>query len=81
MILIPEHPFDIEDVCRRPPPPAHATGRRSRSWWWPRGPIPQEGTLDLPEHELDENGFPRLGGVANHIAPEIEKRHTDSRRG
>ena len=33
-----------------------------------------EGTLDLPEPPIDENGFPRLGGLANHLAPEIEGR-------
>src|SRR5918992_156419 len=35
---------------------------------------PKGGTLELPEPPLDENGFPRLGGLANHLAPEIEKR-------
>ncbi len=38
------------------------------------GAIPAEGTsLTLPEPEVDENGFARLGGVTNHIAPEIER--------
>ncbi len=73
VILIPEHPFDIEDVCRLL---RHRHMQRSSFSIVvvAEGAIPQEGTLDLPEPELDENGFPRLGGVANHIAPEIEKR-------
>jgi 6-phosphofructokinase 1 len=38
------------------------------------GAEPKGGTLELPEPPLDENGFPRLGGLATHLAPEIEKR-------
>jgi 6-phosphofructokinase 1 len=38
------------------------------------GAVPVEGTLEVPEYELDANGFPRLGGISNVIAPEIEKR-------
>ena len=73
IILIPEHPFDIDEVCR-------LLRRRHmhRSSFSivvvAEGAIPLEGTLVLPEPETDENGFPRLGGVVNHIAPEIERR-------
>jgi phosphofructokinase-like protein len=73
MILIPEHPFDIEEVCR------HLRHRHMHRSSFSivvvaEGALPLEGTLDLPPWELDENGFPRLGGVANVLAPEIEKR-------
>jgi ATP-dependent phosphofructokinase / diphosphate-dependent phosphofructokinase len=72
-ILIPEHPFDIEEVCR-----SLRMRHMHRSSFSivvvAEGAIPVAGTLTLPEPELDENGFPRLGGVANHIAPEIERR-------
>ena len=72
-ILIPEHPFDIDGVCR------HLRHRHaSRSSFSivvvAEGAVPVEGTLDLPEPPIDENGFPRLGGLANHLAPEIEGR-------
>jgi ATP-dependent phosphofructokinase / diphosphate-dependent phosphofructokinase len=72
-ILIPEHPFDVDDVCD------HLRHRHaSRSSFSlvvvAEGAVPVEGTLELPEPPLDENGFPRLGGLANHLAPEIEKR-------
>jgi len=72
-ILIPEHPFDLDEVCD------HLRHRHaSRSSFSivvvAEGAIPKEGTLELPEPPLDENGFPRLGGLANHLAPEIEKR-------
>jgi ATP-dependent phosphofructokinase / diphosphate-dependent phosphofructokinase len=72
-ILIPEHPFDLDGVCH------HLRHRHaSRSSFSivvvAEGAVPVEGTLELPEPPLDENGFPRLGGLANHLAPEIEKR-------
>ena len=72
-ILIPEHPFDLDDVC------GHLRHRHaSRSSFSivvvAEGAVPKEGTIVLPEPPLDENGFPRLGGVTNHLAPEIEKR-------
>jgi ATP-dependent phosphofructokinase / diphosphate-dependent phosphofructokinase len=72
-ILIPEQPFDVDRVCE------HLRHRHaSRSSFSivvvAEGAVPVEGTLELPEAPLDENGFPRLGGLANHLAPEIEKR-------
>jgi ATP-dependent phosphofructokinase / diphosphate-dependent phosphofructokinase len=72
-ILIPEHPFDVDGVCH------HLRHRHaSRSSFSivvvAEGAVPVEGTLELPEPPLDENGFPRLGGLANHLAPEIERR-------
>jgi 6-phosphofructokinase 1 len=72
-ILIPEIPFDVDGVCH------HLRHRHaSRSSFSivvvAEGAAPVEGTLVLPEPPLDENGFPRLGGLANHLAPEIEKR-------
>ncbi|HEX6400905.1 MAG TPA: ATP-dependent 6-phosphofructokinase [Actinomycetota bacterium] len=72
-ILIPEHPFDVDGVCH------HLRHRHaSRSSFSivvvAEGALPVEGTLEIPEPPLDENGFPRLGGLANHLAPEIEKR-------
>jgi ATP-dependent phosphofructokinase / diphosphate-dependent phosphofructokinase len=72
-ILIPEQPFDLEEICH------HLRHRHaSRSSFSivvvAEGALPKEGTLVLPEPPLDENGFPRLGGVTNHLAPEIERR-------
>ena len=72
-ILIPEHPFDLDDVC------GHLRHRHaSRSSFSivvvAEGAVPKQGTLVLPEPPLDENGYPRLGGVTNHLAPEIERR-------
>jgi ATP-dependent phosphofructokinase / diphosphate-dependent phosphofructokinase len=72
-ILIPEHPFDLDEVCH------HLRHRHiSRSSFSivvvAEGALPAEGTgFELPPWELDENGFPRVGGVANLLAPEIER--------
>lgn len=72
-ILVPEQPFDLDEVCH------HLRHRHaSRSSFSlvvvAEGAVPRAGTLELPDAPLDENGFPRLGGVANHLAPEIEER-------
>jgi 6-phosphofructokinase 1 len=72
-ILIPEQPFDLDEICD------HLRHRHaSRSSFSivvvAEGALPKEGTLVLPMPPLDENGFPRLGGVTNHLAPEIERR-------
>ena len=72
-ILIPEQPFDLDTGCD------HLRHRHaSRSSFSivvvAEGAVPKEGTLELPEPPLDENGFPRLGGLSNHLAPEIGKR-------
>ena len=72
--LIPEHPFDLEEVCR------HLRHRHmSRSSFSivvvAEGAVPAEGSgFELPPYELDENGFPRVGGVANMLAPQIMRR-------
>ncbi len=73
VILIPEHPFDIEQVC-------HHIRHRSREGHVfsivvvSEGSLPKEGTLELPRYEKDEFGRPRLGGISNIIAGEIERR-------
>jgi 6-phosphofructokinase len=73
VILIPEHAFDIEAVCRRI--------RRIHSEWRPfsivvvsEGADPVAGTMELPEYALDENGWPRLGGIGARVADEIQMR-------
>ncbi|MEP7059127.1 MAG: ATP-dependent 6-phosphofructokinase [Actinomycetota bacterium] len=73
-ILIPEHPFVLDDVCdylRR----RHARRSSFSIVVVAEGAIPAEGSgFLLPEPLLDSNGFPRLGGIATAIAPEIETR-------
>jgi 6-phosphofructokinase 1 len=74
VILIPEHPFDLEEVCR------HLRHRHmSRSSFSivvvGEGALPAEGSgFELPPWDLDDNGFPIVGGIANRLAPEIARR-------
>jgi phosphofructokinase-like protein len=73
VILIPEEPFAIDEVCailRR----RHERGRYASIVVVAEGAKPREGTLELPEDEIDRFGHVRLGGIANFIAPEIEAR-------
>ena len=63
VILIPEIPFDIEEVCaliRR----RHERGRYFSIVVAAEGAVPAEGTaMTLETGELDEFGHPRLGGI------------------
>ncbi len=73
-ILIPEHPFDLDDVCARLRH-RHMTRSSFSIVVVAEGAFPKEGTtFDLPPYELDENGFPRLGGIGALLGPEIERR-------
>ena len=73
MTLIPEEPFDIEAVCdaivRR-----HQAGRFASIVVVAEGAVPKDGTLVLPEPEVDEYGHERLGGIGTTIGGEIERR-------
>ncbi|MGB5758671.1 MAG: 6-phosphofructokinase [Acidimicrobiales bacterium] len=71
--LIPEEPFDIDEVClsltRR-----HLAGRYASIVVVAEGAKPVPGTMDIPEDTFDEYGHIRLGGIATRVADEIEKR-------
>jgi 6-phosphofructokinase 1 len=73
VILIPEEPFDLDIVCERLRH-RHATRSSFSIVVVAEGAVPLPGSVDVPEPRLDENGFPRLGGIANQLAPEIELR-------
>jgi 6-phosphofructokinase 1 len=73
VILIPEQPFDIDEVCsliRR----RHERGRYFSIVVAAEGAIPKEGTLSVSTGELDEFGHPRLGGIGQVLEREIEDR-------
>lgn len=72
-ILIPEVPFDIEQVARHLRHRA-GTGRDFSVVVVAEGARPVPGTLELPESPKDEFGRPRLGGIGHTIAHEIESR-------
>ncbi|MBV9290816.1 MAG: 6-phosphofructokinase [Frankiales bacterium] len=72
VILIPERPFDIEQVC-------DYIEHRFASHYSPivvvaEGATPAEGTMALAAGELDAFGHVRLGGIGSVLANEIETR-------
>lgn len=71
-ILVPEHAFDINKVCRHLKR-RHGSGRSFSIVVVAEGALPQEGTMDLPDYDTDDFGRPVLGGIANIIGPEIER--------
>jgi len=73
LLLIPEVPFDLEETCRHLRH-RHLTTASFSIVVVAEGAMPVPGTLDVPPYPLDANGFPRLGGISEVIAPEIERR-------
>src|ERR1700760_1279 len=73
VILIPEMPFDIEEVCRLINR-RHARGRYFAIVVVAEGATPQEGTLSVSTDDVDEFGHPRLGGIGQLLEREIEQR-------
>ncbi|HMC39074.1 MAG TPA: ATP-dependent 6-phosphofructokinase [Acidimicrobiales bacterium] len=72
-ILVPEEPFDIDEVCAKLKT-RHAKGRFASIVVVAEGALPVEGTLTVASREVDQFGHPRLGGIANILAEEIEQR-------
>ncbi|MGI8903211.1 MAG: 6-phosphofructokinase [Solirubrobacteraceae bacterium] len=74
VILIPEIPFDIDEVCRLIQR-RHDRGRCFSIVVAAEGALPQEGTaMSASSGELDEFGHPRLGGIGQRLEREIEQR-------
>ncbi|WP_310529467.1 6-phosphofructokinase [Nocardioides sp.] len=73
MVLIPEQPFDIADVCNR-------VETRFQSQYAPiivvsEGAMPIDGgEMTLVSGEKDAFGHVRLGGIGDRLASEIESR-------
>jgi 6-phosphofructokinase 1 len=74
VILIPELPFDIDEVCgliRR----RHERGRYFSIVVAAEGAAPRQGTMEVArENSFDEFGHPRLGGIGYALEQEIEQR-------
>ena len=72
-ILIPEEPFDIDNICellhRR-----HERGRYASIVVVAEGAEPREDTMPTREKIYDRFGHVRLGGIADTIAHAIEDR-------
>jgi ATP-dependent phosphofructokinase / diphosphate-dependent phosphofructokinase len=73
VILIPEIPFDIDEVCRLIRR-RHERGRYFSIVVAAEGAIPKEGTMSMSAGQLDEFGHPRLGGIGHRLEQEIESR-------
>lgn len=72
IVLIPEQPFDIDEVCR-------LVEQRFESEYAPiivvsEGATPASGDNALQNAELDDFGHVRLGGIGDCLARQIEER-------
>jgi ATP-dependent phosphofructokinase / diphosphate-dependent phosphofructokinase len=73
IILIPEEPFDVDDVCERIQH-RHQRGARFSIVVVAEGAVPKEGTMVTQEAEVDQFGHVRLGGIGTILQSEIEGR-------
>ena len=73
IILIPEEPFDIDEICDRLTH-RHQHGANFSIVVAAEGATPKEGTMELQTGELDDFGHVRLGGIGQRLADEIEQR-------
>src|SRR5436190_2543060 len=73
VVLVPEVPFDIDEVCARLEH-RHRHGANFSIVVVAEGAVPREGTLMLQSGEEDEFGHVRLGGISNVVTEEIERR-------
>ncbi len=73
MVLVPERPFDIDEVCRvirhR-----HVRGRWASIVVVAEGAQPVDGTMAMASSEVDAFGHARLGGIGDQVAAAIEER-------
>jgi 6-phosphofructokinase 1 len=73
VILVPERPFDIEEVCRLIER-RHARGRYFSIIVVAEGAQPVAGTMETASGGVDEFGHQRLGGIGMRLEREIEER-------
>jgi phosphofructokinase-like protein len=74
MVLIPEKPFDIEEVCAALRHRHENRNRYASIVVVAEGATPSTGEMVLQEGELDAFGHVRLGGIGDALAKEIEQR-------
>ena len=73
VILVPETPFDIQEICGRLTH-RHELGANFSIVVVAEGATPIAGAAELQSTEVDAFGHVRLGGVGNWLQQEIEKR-------
>src|SRR5919106_3307663 len=73
VVLVPERPFDIDEVCERIRR-RHAHGRNFSIVVVAEGATPKDGSLHSEFEAKDSFGHVRLGGIAIELEREIEQR-------
>jgi phosphofructokinase-like protein len=73
IILVPETPFDIDEVCERIRR-RHARGENFSIVVVAEGATPVAGTMELQTGAVDDFGHVRLGGIGARLQYEIEQR-------
>ena len=71
VVLVPEYPFDIDEVCARLQR-RHASGRNFSIVVVAEGATPKDGDLQSEFESTDSFGHVRLGGIAIQLEREIE---------
>ncbi len=71
-IVIPEEPFDIEEICDRLVK-RHQKGRFASVVVIAEGAVPKGGSVETVSREVDAFGHVRLGGISNWVAEQIER--------
>ena len=74
MILIPEEPFDIDEVCGALMRRHAVAGRYASIVVVAEGATPKAGTMALASGEVDQFGHVRLGGIGSALSEAIESR-------
>jgi 6-phosphofructokinase 1 len=73
IILVPEQPFDMDEVCARINQ-RHAHGSNFSIVVVAEGATPEAGELTTQSGDVDAFGHVRLGGISNLVAEEIGRR-------
>ncbi len=73
MVLIPERPFSLEEVCDAIRHRHETGGHFASIVVVSEGATPREGELELVSGELDAFGHVRLGGIGDALARQIEE--------
>ncbi|HTD50649.1 MAG TPA: 6-phosphofructokinase [Acidimicrobiia bacterium] len=73
LILVPETPFDIDEICARITH-RHERGANFSIVVVAEGATPAAGTLELQTGAVDDFGHVRLGGIGSRLQTEIELR-------
>jgi ATP-dependent phosphofructokinase / diphosphate-dependent phosphofructokinase len=73
IILVPETPFDIDEICDRIRH-RHERGANFSIVVVAEGATPVAGTMELQTGAVDDFGHVRLGGIGSRLQTEIEER-------